>query len=153
MKTKLATILIAFLLSLTAALTGLAQNPDCYSIACPSKILAPCEGVYGAHVSFSVTASNLCNPAQPPTITYSIPPGSVFPPGTNVVCAKIEIPGLPPRECCFQVIVDTCCSSNCIDVICPPNIVVGCQDTQNGPGALVTLPKPEATNYCGDHII
>lgn len=153
MKNKLTAILFVALLTLAAAWTGRAQPTDCYDIQCPSKILAPCEGVYGAHVWFSVTASNRCNPDLPPTIHYSILPGSVFPPGTNVVCATIQIPGLAPRECCFEVIVDTCCSSNCIDVLCPRDIVVPCQDTSTGPGAIVVLPKPEATNYCGDHVL
>src|SRR5205814_6465005 len=102
---------------------------------------------------FSVVASNLCNPSLPPSVTYSVPPGSILPPGTNTVCAAIQIPGLPARQCCFDVIVDNCCSSNCIAVVCPTNIVVGCQQTAGPPGATVVLPKPVATNYCGDHIV
>src|SRR5437764_12787599 len=71
-----AKISAAFLMAvlLLGALSLRAQS-DCYSIQCPSKIFAPCEGVYGAHVSFSVTVSNLCDPSAPPTVTYSIPSG------------------------------------------------------------------------------
>ena len=153
MKVKTSFLLLVALLLCALQFPLHAQNPDCYDIQCPSKVFAPCEGVYGAHAWFSVTASNRCNPAQPPTIQYSVPPGSVFPPGTNVVCATIQIPGLAPRQCCFEVIVDSCCPTNCIDVVCPRNIVVACQQTPTGPGAFVTLPKPFATNYCGDHVL
>src|SRR5207253_1123939 len=82
------------------------------------------------------------------------PPGSLFPPGTNVVCATIQIPGLAPRQCCFDVIVDNCCPTNCIDLICPRDIVVPCQQNPGaGPGAFVDLPKPQVTNYCDDHVL
>src|SRR5437773_1707072 len=111
----------------------LAAQTDCYNIQCPSKIFAPCEGAYGAHVYFSVTASNICDPANPPTITYSALSGSVFPPGTNTVCAIIQIGGIPPRQCCFQVIVDNCCPTNCIDLICPRDVVVPCQTALSPP--------------------
>src|SRR3954453_13914287 len=136
MKAKTSAILFVAILFLTSPFRVQAQA-DCYSIQCPSKIFAPCEGRYGSHVSFSVTASNLCSPAVAPTITYSVQPGSVFPPGTNVVCATIQIPGLAPRTCCFDVIVDNCCPTNCIDVICPKDIVVGCQQAAGPPGAFV----------------
>jgi hypothetical protein len=51
------------------------------------------------------------------------------------------------------VIVDDCCSSNCIEILCPTNLVVPCQQTAGPPGAFVTLPPPRATNHCGDHVL
>src|SRR5262249_13009453 len=60
---------------------------------------------------------------------------------------------LPARECCFDVIVDRCCSTNCIDVICSKDIVVPCEPTPMGIGAMVLLPEPQATNRCGDHLL
>src|ERR1043166_3197355 len=149
MKAKTSAALLAVLLLLGMQFP-LAAQTDCYSIQCPSKILVPCEGVYGAHVSFSVTATNTCDPANPPTITYSAPSGSVFPPGTNTVCAVIQIAGLPARQCCFDVIVDNCCSTNCIDLICPRDLVTACQTGPNA-GAFGVLPQPPISNYCGDH--
>src|SRR6185503_6586328 len=141
----------ALLALLISASRSKAQNPDCYDIQCPSKIVAACESAFGTRVWFSVTASNRCSATAPPTITYSVAPGSLFAPGSNIVCATIQIPGLPPRQCCFPVVVDNCCPTNCIDVICPKDIIVSCQQTAAGPGAFVNLPRPQATNYCGDH--
>jgi len=151
MKAKTLAAFFVALLVLASQFSLRAQS--CYGYQCPQKIFAPCEGVYGARVSYTITASNLCNPSLPPTVTYSIPPGSLFPPGTNIVCATIQIPGLPPQQCCFQVIVDNCCPTNCIDIICPSNVVVGCQQAGGSPGAFVVLPQPAPTNYCGDHTI
>src|SRR5262249_25131452 len=54
---------------------------------------------------------------------------------------------------CFDVIVDRCCPTNCIDIICPSNIVVACQQTAGQPGAYVTLPQPRVTNHCGAHVL
>jgi len=150
MNAKLSTSLLVLLLSWVSQLTARAQANDCYDIHCPTNIVAPCEGIWGAHAWYSVTVSNRCASAPAPIITYSTPPGSVFPPGTNKVCATIQIPGLPARECCFDVIVDRCCSTNCIDVICPRDIVVGCSPSPGPPGAMVDLPQPKAVNYCGD---
>src|SRR5438046_3676065 len=150
---KASALFLMVLLILTTRSNLFAQANDCYDYQCPTNIFAPCEGVWGARVWYTVYATNRCDPANPPTVTYSIPPGSTFPPGTNVVCATIQIPGIPPRNCCWQVIVDKCCSSNCIEVLCPRDLIVPCQQTPQGPGALVDLPQPKATNYCGDHII
>src|SRR5947209_5771645 len=100
MKAKTSAAFFLALLFLATPFSLRAQPVDCYDIQCPSKIFAPCEGVYGAHAWFSVTATNRCNPSVPPTITYSSPPGGLFPPGTNTVCATIQIGGLPPRQCC-----------------------------------------------------
>ena len=153
MKAKTSATLYLGILFLASQPALLAQGQDCYDIQCPSKILVPCEGPLGAHAWYSVTATTICAGAPAPTITYSVPPGSLFPPGTNVVCAVIQIPGMPARQCCWDVIVDGCCPTNCIDVICPSNIVVGCQQAAGPPGAFVDLPKPRATNECGDHIL
>jgi len=152
MKSKTSSALFVALLFLATQLSLRAQQ-DCYDFQCPTNIFAPCEGVWGAHVWYSINATNRCNPSVAPTVTYSVPPGSIFPPGTNTVCATIQIPGVPPRNCCFLVIVDRCCSTNCIDVICPKDIVVTCQNTAGPPGAFVDLPQPKAINYCGDHTI
>src|SRR5438552_4764144 len=140
MKAKTSAAFFMALIFLAAQFALHAQS-DCYDIKCPSKIFAPCEGVYGAHAWFSVTASNTCNPSVPPSVTYSAAPGSVFAPGTNVVCAIIQIPGLQPRQCCFDVIVDNCCPTNCIDLICPRDLFVPCQQQGTTPGAFVDLPK------------
>src|SRR6266404_839948 len=149
MKTKASALfLMALFLLATRSLFGQVAG-DCYDYQCPSKIFAPCEGAWGARVWYSVTASTRCNPTVLPTVTYSIPPGSIFPPGTNVVCATIQIPGLPPRNCCWDVIVDNCCATNCIEVICPRDIEIPCQQTPFGFGAFIPLPQPTATNNCG----
>ncbi len=153
MKAKTSAAFFVALLFFATQLSLRAQTPDCYVIQCPSKVLAPCEGVYGAHAWFSVTVSNLCPAAPSPTVIYSVPPGSVFPPGTNVVCAFIQIPGLPAQQCCFEVIVDGCCPTNCLDLICPSNVVLACQTAAGAPGAFVDLPKPQVTNHCGDHLL
>src|SRR5882672_8766170 len=114
MKAKTSNAFFMALLFLAAQFSLRAQTPaDCYDIQCPSKVFAPCEGPFGSHVWFSVTVSNRCPQVPAPVITYSADPGSVFPPGTTVVCAKIRIPGLPDRQCCFDVIVDGCCPTNC----------------------------------------
>ncbi|HMC26375.1 MAG TPA: hypothetical protein VKM56_01135, partial [Verrucomicrobiae bacterium] len=133
MHSKTSSALFVAVLLLAGQFSLSAQSQDCYYIQCPTNIYAPCEGVWGAHVWYSVIASNRCNPSAPPTVTYSIPPGSAFPSGTNIVCATIQIPGLPARNCCFEVIVDKCCSTNCIDLVCPPDLVVGCQQTAGPP--------------------
>jgi len=155
MKAKTSAALFAAFVFVATQFSLLGQPTDCYNIVCPSKIFAPCEGVYGAHAWFSVAATNTCDPTLAPIpVTYSAAPGSIFPPGTNIVCAVIQIPGLPARKCCFEVIVDNCCPTNCIDIICPSNIVVACQQTAGAqPGAQVALPKPVVTNYCGDHVL
>jgi len=153
MKFKLSTTLAVALLTVAAQFSARGQANDCYNIQCPSTIRVPCEGVWGAHAWYKVTVSNICAGAVLPTITYAPPPGSVFPSGTNKACATIQIPGQPARECCFDVIVEGCCSTNCIDLVCPRDILVGCQQTAGPPGAFLDLPEPKAVNYCGDHTI
>lgn len=124
---------------------------SCYSVNCPQVINAPCEGPWGAHVTFSVTSSNICNPSSPPTVTYSIPPGSVFPPGPTVVYATNQIPGLAPVVCVFVINVDTCCGTNCVGLICPPDTMVPCDPALGGAMVDLTQPQfqPQLTNYCG----
>src|SRR5262245_35056244 len=70
MKTKASALLAFLLFALQSSLFGQATG-DCYDIHCPSKIFSPCEGPWGAHVTYSVTTSNRCDPALPPTVTYS----------------------------------------------------------------------------------
>ena len=117
-----------------------------------TNISVPCEGAWGAHVSFAVVATNFCSTAQP-TITYSQPPGSVFLPGTTTVCATSSIPGAVSAVCCFNVTVDTCCGTNCIKLVCPPDFVFPCGPTAVGNGVFVDLTqpqfKPTLTNFCG----
>ncbi len=125
---------------------------NCYYTNCPPNMTVPCQGPWGAVVWFNVFATNICNPSQPPTITYSQPPGSIFPPGSTIVCANIQIPGVPAVSCCWTVTVDTCCGDNCIKLVCPPNFVYPCDPAQGG-GALVDLKQPQfqpyLTNLCG----
>ena len=49
------------------------------------------------------------------------------------------------------MIVDSCCPTNCLELICPTNIVVACQpNNPNGqPGAMIPMPAPTVTNHCG----
>lgn len=149
MKAKLSAMLSLAILLMASASAVRAQSPNCYDYKCPTNIVVPCEGAWGAHVWYSVQVTNYCNPSAPPNVTYSTAPGSIFPPGTNKVWATIEIPGLQPQRCYWDVIVD-CCSTNCIEIICPTNMVVRCQDNTARPGAFVDIPRPRATNHCGD---
>src|SRR5215472_3931094 len=103
----------------------LAQN--CIQIHCPPDISVPCEGPWGAHVDFAVIATNICPPpATQPTVTYSQDPGTIFSPGVTMVCATSSVPGIASSVCCFTVTVDTCCGTNCVKLICPPNFIFPC---------------------------
>ncbi len=127
-------------------------QPSCYSvIAIYPTNTVPCEGPWGAHVWFTVIASNICTGQSLP-LTYSQPPGSVFPPGTTSVCVTNVTPGIPPFVYCFPITVDTCCGTNCIKLVCPPNFIFPCNPAVGG-GALVDLTQPQfipvLTNVCG----
>lgn len=144
-------ILLAGVLAASAAS---ASAQSCYRLDCPDPIFARCEGTFGTHVWYNVTVSNLCAGTPGATVSYSIPPGSLFPRGTNIVCATAVLAtGQPVAQCCFPVVVAGCCPTNCLDVLCSTNVLKNCQTTQFGPGAMVDnaeLPPPVVTNYCGN---
>jgi HYR domain-containing protein len=144
-----------FLLPALLLCPQLLRAQSCIQVFCPTNISVPCEGPWGAHVSFAVVATNICPPpATQPTVTYSQDPGTIFPPGVTTVCATSSIPGAVSSVCCFTITVDTCCGTNCIKLICPPNFVFPC-DAASG-GAFVDLSQPQfapqLTNLCGGPI-
>ena len=136
------------------ACTSSASAQSCYRLACPDPIFARCEGALGTHVWYNVPVTNLCAGTPNATVVYSIPPGSLFPRGTNIVCATaILVTGQKVAECCFPVVVAGCCPTNCLELLCATNVVKNCQTTQFGPGAMVDnseLQPPVLTNYCGN---
>ena len=145
----------SLLLASVCLCSSLSQAQNCIQIYCPTNISVPCEGPWGAHVDFAVVATNTCPPPQAqPTVTYSQDPGTIFGPGVTMVCATSSIPGTASSVCCFTITVDTCCGTNCVRLICPPNLFYPC-DPASG-GALVDLNQPQfapiLTNLCGGPI-
>jgi hypothetical protein len=126
---------------------------SCFIVYNAVDITVPCEGPWGAHVSFFVTASNTCAPGASVVTTYSQPPGSIFPPGPTMVCVTNQTPGIAPCVTCFNVNVIGCCGTNCLRVICPPDIVLPC-NTATGVGGFVDSKQllPILTNICGGPI-
>ena len=106
-----------------AALHAVAQGVPCIDIRCPSNIVAQCQSAAGAPVAFTVTATNVCGT----TVSLICIPlsGSTFPIGTITVNCTATGSGQTNR-CSFPVTVIGNCSSNCLTIKCPSNLVVQC---------------------------
>jgi hypothetical protein len=87
--------------------------PPCIAIACPTNMTLDCADPIGTVATYSVTASNLCNP-ELPVVTDCLPPsGTRFPPGTwTVNCAAWSLYGTDffvTNGCSFTVTVRSNC--------------------------------------------
>ena len=97
----------------TCAFTVTVADTIAPEIVCPTAITVEGLGIFGAVVSFAVTATDLCDPD--PALLVTPPSGSVFPPGDTVVVATATddagnvttceltvsvLPGEPPHVAC-----------------------------------------------------
>ena len=106
------------------------RGTNCFQVQCPADKTVPC----GSAWTFDQpTASSCCpnefySPVAPPTNVLIIPVGFV----TNGVCPYVDITetwliydGCGDSNYCSQTVTVTgCCSTNCINLTCPSNIVV-----------------------------
>ena len=70
-------------------------------ISCPEDLSVPCDGAEGSVVSFTVTATDLCDAA--PTVTCVPASGSLFPAGTTTVSCTAEDASSNTSGCAFDV--------------------------------------------------
>jgi IgGFc binding protein/HYR domain len=79
------------------------------SIVCPADRIVIATSPQGAPVSFTVTASDNCDPN--PTVTATPPSGSIFPLGTTVVAAFATDANGNQSSCSFNITVApaSCC--------------------------------------------
>ena len=109
-------------------------------IQCPGDIVTACTGPNGSIVTYTVTATDTCDPS--PSVTCDPPSGSTFPPGpTTVTCIARDRHGNESR-CSFTVNVrDTAPPT----ITCPGNFE---RDCVNNGGALVEYPAPQVKDDC-----
>ncbi|MBI3844723.1 MAG: HYR domain-containing protein [Planctomycetes bacterium] len=113
------------------------------SIQCPSDITAECTSASGAAVSFTVTATDTCDPD--PTIACDHASGSTFPIGSTTVCCTATDDHQNRSQCCFRVNVgDTRPPS----ITCPGDIGTECTSAN---GATVTY-TITATDACDNSL-
>ena len=95
------------------------------AINCPTGFVAEATSPSGAVVSFTISATNTCQPNVP--VTCTPPSGSVFALGTNLVsCSAVDAFGVS-NQCLFTVVVrDTTAPG----LICPPNITTNVDSGQ-----------------------
>ncbi len=113
-------------------------------IVCPDDVTVECATPAGTPVSFSVSASDLCDPD--PIVVCDPPSGSVFPPGSTVVaCMAMDESG-NTRTCEFTVnVVDTTPPT----ISCPAGPVrADCDVVDPFPGAVVNFPDPLVEDLC-----
>ncbi|MBI1853274.1 MAG: HYR domain-containing protein, partial [Planctomycetes bacterium] len=138
----------------TATDDDLNSSPCCFrvtvvdhtapSIHCPSDISAACTSSSGAAVSFSVTASDVCDLSVPAVCDHAS--GSTFPFGTTRVCCTATDDSGNSAECCFNVTVtDTVAPA----ITCPGNITAEC----SGPSGATVVFEATATDACDPNVI
>jgi PKD repeat protein len=103
-------------------------------IVCPTNLLVNTDpGQCSAVVNYSVTATDNCAVVS---LTFNLPPGSVFPKGTNVVlCTATDCAG-NTNTCSFTV---TVLDREAPVVICPPDQVVPCTSTNGAQVFFTTI--------------
>ncbi|MBI1851373.1 MAG: HYR domain-containing protein [Planctomycetes bacterium] len=109
------------------------------TLACPSGVTAECTRPSGADVSFSVTATDVCDGA--PSVFCAPSSGSAFAMGQSTVsCTSTDAAG-NVSTCSFDVnVVDTTAPS----VSCSSNLTVECE----GPAGAVASFGASATDVC-----
>ncbi len=80
------------------------QDTVAPQIQCPNDIIVQSEGPGGANVSFTVTASDICDTA--PSVVSSPPSGSLFPVGSTTVVNTATDASGNQVMCTFEVIVE-----------------------------------------------
>jgi HYR domain-containing protein/IPT/TIG domain-containing protein len=109
------------------------------SMSCPVRVDVPCSGPSGALASYSVTATDVCDPS--PSVFCSPASGSIFPVGnTQVTCAASDATG-NAAACSFAVIVH---DSTPPVLSCPPLVFVECTD----PAGTTAIFAVTATDAC-----
>lgn len=96
-------------------------------------------------VTYSITASNRCNPNNL-FVSCTPPSGSSFALGNTVVNC-VAIGSGQTNQCSFTVTVmrgPNCPPTNCVDIVCPTNIIAECM----GPGGTVVDYTLIANNRC-----
>lgn len=73
------------------------------TLECPPPITVNCTSPEGAIVTYQVTARTPCN--SPVTLTYSHPPGTLFPPGKTLVTVEAVSAAGQKASCEFEVTV------------------------------------------------
>lgn len=121
-------------------LCGGGTEPGCLVFDCPDNITLDCQPPGGAPVNFQVMANNLCATNEPITIECSADSGDRFPIGTTAVnCTAASFNGQfwETNVCTFFVTLTTNCPpqppTNCVEIVCPPDIVVECQSSLGTP--------------------
>ncbi len=116
------------------------------TIRCPTNILVLSPNCVPIPVTYSapVVVDN-CDPN--PKVTCTPPSGSVFPIGTTkVVCCAVDHTG--NSNCCEFTVTVRCPPTppptNCVEVICPEDIVVNCA----GPNGAIVRWESRALNTC-----
>ncbi|MBI3843626.1 MAG: HYR domain-containing protein, partial [Planctomycetes bacterium] len=109
------------------------------TITCPADISRQCTGPDGKPVQFTVTATDLCDPA--PTIVCDHTSGSTFPIGTTTVCCTASDHSGNSAQCCFHI---TIIDSRPPAITCPPDLTVECTSPNGAPATYTAT----ATDTC-----
>ncbi len=108
-------------------------------ITCPADVMVECTNPAGEVVTFSASATDLCDPS--PSVVCVPPSGSTFQVGTTTVtCTATDASG-NTSMCTFDVIVTDTVAP---DVTCPADPTVECTSPA---GAVVNF-SPSATDLC-----
>jgi len=108
-------------------------------VACPADIVLECTNPGGEVVSYTPTASDLCDPA--PAVVAVPPSGSVFGLGTTTVTVTATDASGNDAVCTFDVTIQ---DTTAPVVSCPADIVLECTN----PGGEVVVYTPTATDAC-----
>jgi hypothetical protein len=109
-------------------------------IQCPGDITTACASAAGTHVSFEVTATDICDPN--PLVTCEPPSGHLFPPGkTTVECTARDREGNVSR-CSFTVTVR---DEMPPQIVCPESFETECTE---GGMAVIDYPPPAVFDDC-----
>lgn len=132
--------------SFRVAVTNCPPNQCDPRIVCPTNVTACAEADGFAPVDF--VPPQVINPCNVDVSrTCSVPPGTRFPIGVTTVacCIRWKDATRDRNDCCtFDVIVECCPPTNCVQVVCPSNIVVRCA----GPNGADVPYTAYATNVC-----
>ncbi|MBI1850488.1 MAG: HYR domain-containing protein, partial [Planctomycetes bacterium] len=109
------------------------------TITCPADFSRECTSSSGKPVTFTVTASDTCDPN--PTIVCDHPSGSTFPIGTTTVCCTATDAHLNSSQCCFHI---TIVDSRPPAISCPLDITAECTGPNGAPVTFTTT----ATDTC-----
>ena len=109
----------------------------------PAGLTTECTSPDGAAVSFSVTATDDCDPS--PQVTCVPESGSTFPLGSTLVaCSATDASGNNASFFFTVVVEDTTPPA----IVCPGDLTVDCTSGGEPNGAVVNYSEPTATDLC-----